>query len=78
MSCKGKNSTEPRSSKWSWILSRELREMEKAAAEGDSCADRINEKYGDLENQQEEIEAAMQRVCPNVAKTMQEIDGDGN
>ena len=52
--------------------------MEKAAAEGDACADRINEKYGDLENQQEEIEAAMQRVCPNVAKTMQEIDGDGN
>lgn len=50
--------------------------MEKAAAESDACADRINEKYGDLENQQEEIEAAMQRVCPNVAKVMEEIDGN--
>lgn len=48
--------------------------MELAAEESNACVDRLTEKYGNMENQDTEVEAAMQRVCPNVVKTMKEFE----
>ncbi|MFN7118566.1 MAG: hypothetical protein ACK4TA_17340 [Saprospiraceae bacterium] len=51
-----------------------MEKMERAAAESDACADRMNAQYGDLADQQEAIEAAMERNCPDIVSTMSEIE----
>jgi len=51
-----------------------MEKMERAAAESDACADRLNEKYGDLADRQEEVEASMQKVCPDIVNAMNEIE----
>ncbi len=55
-----------------------MEKMDQAAAESDACADRMDEKYGDLEEKQEAVEAAMQRVCPDIVAVMNEIEESEN
>lgn len=55
-----------------------MEKMDRAAAESDACADGMDERYGDLEGRQEAIEAAMQRVCPDIVQVMDEIEQLGN
>jgi len=51
-----------------------MEKMEAAAAESDACADRLNEQYGELDDQQAAVEAAMRRLCPELTAVMDEME----
>lgn len=53
-----------------------MEKMEQAGMESNTCVDALTEKYGNMENQEAEVEAAMQRVCPDIAKAMNEIESE--
>lgn len=52
-----------------------MRELESAAAVSEECVERVEMDYGNLIDQkEEEIKAQMQQLCPDVVKTLEEID----
>ncbi len=51
-----------------------MAEVEKEAAKSEACADGIEEKYGDLSEREDAIESAMERVCPDIMKRMEEME----
>jgi acyl carrier protein phosphodiesterase len=51
-----------------------MTKMEKTATESEQCADALDAKYGKLDDREDEIQAAMQRACPEILQKMNEID----
>lgn len=48
-----------------------ITEVERLSEEGDACADRLEEKYGDIQgNDKQKVESAMEKTCPEVAKML--------
>ncbi|MDX1941775.1 MAG: hypothetical protein SFU99_14540 [Saprospiraceae bacterium] len=49
-----------------------IAELERVAGESQACSDQLNQKYGDLSQKQAEMEAAMNKVCPDVIQFLNE------
>lgn len=52
-----------------------MRELESAATASEDCVERVEIDYGNLlDEKEEQIKAEMQRLCPDVVATLEEID----
>lgn len=55
-------------------ISAAIEEIEKAVRASEECAKEIDSKYGNLDEREQELQAAMQSACPDVMQKMNEID----
>ncbi|HMO40159.1 MAG TPA: hypothetical protein PKC76_11110 [Saprospiraceae bacterium] len=47
--------------------------FERTAGESQECSDALTQKYGDLADRHQEIEAAMTKTCPDVMQLLDEF-----
>ncbi len=53
-----------------------IMDLEVAAEESEACAERLEEQYGDLENEKEAVEAAMEKACPDIVTMINDLESE--